>query len=271
MRYKGIYIPEDVPMSFEDISLWYENIAIELQNLKLNSNHYKKIKNYYKKAGLLNNALKHKFFHHHFSSPLSIVINELFGNSSKNFRIFDLGCGFGTQSLLFALLGAEVIALDLDKESLKILQIRKSYYENIINKPLLIHIHNVNAFEFNYELHAPYDAVYSLFAFNLIQPSSKLLDLITPKLKNNAVLAVQDGNKRMWFNRLFRPRSVLSKKELYKELIKRGFHDIKSIGGYAVPPQFCQFLPDRLLRRVDSFLTKFEIFSASYLYIAKFQ
>ena len=52
--------------------------------------------------------------------------------------VLDAGCGFGSESFLFAMLGARVIALDVSAEQIAIAEKRKPYYEACLEKPLAI-------------------------------------------------------------------------------------------------------------------------------------
>lgn len=253
-----------------DIIRWYNNIKHEIKTLSLPEELKKKYHEYYREAGLLNNIFKYRFFHHHYSRLLYIVIKHII-NMVPNCRILDLGCGTGTQALLFALLGAEVVGIDLDKEALQILEIRRKYYESKIGKSLKVTSHCVDAFKTDFGLYKPFDVVYSLFAFNMMQPSGKLLDILCQHLNPGALLFIQDGNKNMWFNKLFRPRPVLSRSELKNVLVNRGFVNIEALGGYAIPPPLWQIFPNILLRKIDALLTLFPVLTVSYLHIAQFQ
>ena len=46
--------------------------------------------------------------------------------------VFDAGCGYGTESFLFAALGAKVLAVDISPEQISIAQKRKLYFEHEI-------------------------------------------------------------------------------------------------------------------------------------------
>lgn len=52
--------------------------------------------------------------------------------------VFDAGCGYGSESYLFAALGAEVLAVDLSAERIAIARKRQQYYENLFEQPLAI-------------------------------------------------------------------------------------------------------------------------------------
>jgi SAM-dependent methyltransferase len=55
---------------------------------------------------------------------------------TENPLVFDAGCGYGSDSLLFAALGAKVEAVDVSTEQIKIAQKRKRHYEEILDRSL---------------------------------------------------------------------------------------------------------------------------------------
>jgi SAM-dependent methyltransferase len=57
--------------------------------------------------------------------------------TSQDAVVFDAGCGFGSESFLFARLGAKVLAVDLSPEQISIGEKRKSYFENKVFKKRL--------------------------------------------------------------------------------------------------------------------------------------
>jgi len=50
--------------------------------------------------------------------------------------VFDAGCGYGSESFLFAGLGAKVLAVDMSAEQIRIARKRQYYYEEHFEKPL---------------------------------------------------------------------------------------------------------------------------------------
>ena len=132
--------------------------------------------------------------------------------------ILDLGCGSGTGSILFALLGARVIGLDLDPALIAACRKRQEFYEAQFG-PLSLRFEEADALSFNYAALAPIDAVYSLFAFNLIHPASALLSRLLPALAPGGRIVISDGNRSSFYNRLFRSRAAFTPKELRRALL----------------------------------------------------
>ena len=208
-------------------------------------------------------AWRRPFFKHHFSDRLSIATNFLFGHSRKP-KILDLGCGVGTQSLFYAALGAEVISIDMDTKSLDILRKRRDIYQQACGRQLNISLYNANALEFDYQTISPLDGIFSMFAFNMMQPSSALIPKLAASLKSRGRLVIMDGNRSCWINRFFRRRQVLSPVQLVSSLEKAGIKIIQHEGCYAVPPFLWAFTPTFLIKQVDRFLTKTWFFSVTH-------
>ena len=270
-----LFLPSRTEINFNEksnvqniVKEWYKNFFIELKEISFNEGQLLKIKNQKSHGPSLQlNYLKKKFFFHHYVRTMATVIFFLF-KKNKNITILDLGCGTGSQSLLFSFLGANVISLDIDEEALNILKIRKKYYEKKSNRILNITICNANALKFNFKRYGPYDGIYSLFAFDLIQPTTLLLNKICPNVKPNGFFIIQTANLKSWFNRLFKLSRALSKEDLYMEFQKRNFF-MESIGCFAIPSIFWELLPQKLIRYTDSILVKSSLFAISYLHIAK--
>lgn len=245
---------------------WFQNIAVEAQRLDLDDAQRRSFLEYYRAAGLLR-SWRRPFFRHHYTYPLWLATREIFARAPRP-RVLDLGCGTGTQSMLFALLGAEVISVDMDADSLEVLRKRKTLYEAECGRTLDITIECGNVFELNFEQLGPFDAVYSLFAFNMMQPSSVLLKRLAPHLRAGAVFAVQDGNREHFFNRIFRSRFA-STKVLRPELQEAGFTDIRHVGCYAIPPVFWFVASAKVLEPWDRLLCQSRWLAVSYLHLAR--
>lgn len=53
-------------------------------------------------------------------------------------KVFDAGCGYGSEAYLFAALGAEVLAVDLEEERIDIARRRQAFYEEAFGRSLSI-------------------------------------------------------------------------------------------------------------------------------------
>jgi SAM-dependent methyltransferase len=251
-----LYLPRpNDQFTDQDSWKWYGNISIELKTDLFSSEYKAYLEKYYIEAGLLR-RWRRPFFRHHYARTFALAVSFLFANPDRKPVILDLGCGTGTQSLAFALLGAKVFCLDMDSMALDILNERKKFYERQSGRALDIQIWSADVFGFNYASIAPIDGVYSLFAFNMMQPSRDLISLLAPHMSDNGKIALLDGNRLCWASRVlpWRRRNVLSPKELEAELRKYGFSTADHYGGVTFPPAFWRCFPYPLLSRMDSCL-----------------
>ncbi len=249
---------------------WYLNVPEELALSFLSTEDKAYFAAYYREAGLLR-AWRRPFFRHHYSRTFTQAVRFLL-NANPRPRIVDLGCGTGTQSLLLALLGASVVALDVDGKALAILEKRKHFYEEILGRKLKLGTYLANALEFNYKQVAPIDGIYSMFAFNLMQPSELLLDVLARNMAGRARLAILDGNRASLWTKIFRwrHRPVWSPLDMRRELELRGLRVDAQNGGVALPPVAWALLPYRLAIKLDQRLCMSMAWPVSCLTMAEY-
>jgi SAM-dependent methyltransferase len=249
---------------------WYNNIPIELKTSFLSLEYSSYFKEYYIEAGLLR-RWRRPFFRYHYARTFALAVSFLFPNHNNKPVILDLGCGTGTQSIAFALLGAKVIALDMDETALQILEKRKAFYEQQLNYSIDIEIHKADVFKFNYEKVGPIDGVFSLFAFNMMKPTDRLLGLIFPHISDRGKFSILDGNKSCWAS-IFpsRKRIVLSPEELSHLFTANGYVIQSHYGGVVFPPALWTLFPYYLLGKMDSWIGSLSwLFPISHLLLAK--
>jgi SAM-dependent methyltransferase len=266
---RDIHLPTLRDSTEADLWAWYQNSEIELRLGVLNGKHADDFRAYYEEAGLLR-WWRRPFFRFHYSRTFArsaAFLLEKAGDGS----ILDLGCGCGTQSLYLALKGAQVVALDLNEAALGVLQQRKTFYEQLAGRRLDIVAHCADALAFDYGSIALIAGVHSMFAFNMMQPSSKLVDQILFHLVPRARIAILDGNNCSWTPRLlpWRKRAVWSPDEFPRELTQRGFCVVAHEGGAALPPVFWRLLPYRSGAALDRMLSHGWLFPISHLILAE--
>lgn len=233
------------------VRAWFLNVAKEIDLGVHIDNEQAYFEAYFKEAGLLR-AWRQPFFFRHYADTLAETLAFMFAGK-KAPVILDVGCGTGTQSLLFALHGASVVAVDMDAAALRIFRRRVALYQELTGQALPITILEGNAFNLGYGDYGPFDGVYSLFAFNMMQPSAKLVDLLLPHLAIGARWAILDGNNRSFWTMVLptRRRNVWSPSDMARELAARNFKIVSQKGGVALPPLVWTALPFGLARSID--------------------
>ncbi|MEM2505871.1 MAG: hypothetical protein QXF61_02365 [Nitrososphaeria archaeon] len=103
-------------ISFELAKIFMNELKFHLCNQKyLSKDELSQLYQYYKK--FLNKNLKRQL--HYFAQRIKKVV-ELLVKSKTQLSILDCGCGFGTETLIFALLGAKVLGVDLNAKRLNV-------------------------------------------------------------------------------------------------------------------------------------------------------
>jgi SAM-dependent methyltransferase len=185
------------------------------------------------------------FFAYHVGAAVARVVRALVAGRPRP-RLLDLGCGSGSVALLLALDGARVIGIDRSPVAISVCRRRQAYYESQFG-PLPLAFQRGDAVDFPYAEIGPFDGAYSLFAFNLMQPSSALLDGLLPALAPGGLLAIADGNKQSVVNRALRPNPGLTPNALRTALEERGLSVAKLRFGGLVPSSLVRLAPIRQL------------------------
>lgn len=264
-----LHLPDSNSEREGDVWAWYSNIPRELEQGFLTSQQRQYVSRYYGGAGLLQ-RWRRRFFRRHFGATFARAAEFLLEGPAEC-PVVDLGCGCGTQSLYLALNGARVLALDRDELALAVLRRRLVFYQEMANRELPIKIELCDAFEFDYSRTAPLGGFHSVFAFNMMQPSGRLVDALLPHFAPGARFAVTDGNMSAWVPRLlpWRRREAWTPEEFEGELGTRGFRIVSHSGGAAVPPIGWCLLPRGAAARLDTLLSHSWFFPVSHQVLAE--
>ncbi|MDX2464214.1 MAG: methyltransferase domain-containing protein [Porticoccus sp.] len=264
-----IYIPEKDKIAKDNMWRWYQNAILETNLLDLSDKEREVFCEYYREAGLFQ-TWRQPFFKQHYANTFERASVYLLESTSKP-RIVDLGCGTGTQSLYFALMGASVAAFDMDSVALEIFRKRIDYYQKYSGRQLDITIYEANTLMFDYEQIGPIDGVYSMFAFNMMQPSDVLVENIDRSMHKGARVAIIDGNNLSWLPRVVpsRRRNVWSPKTFRNKLEEIGYKVDKHHGGIVFPPLMWRIIPRIFIEPMDQLLSKFWLFPISHQILAE--
>jgi SAM-dependent methyltransferase len=229
--------PKDFTML--DAQRYLSNFFIELEEISFTSAERHQLMQ--TMIGKLVEERTRPFFFYHFCPLFVQAVHDLFCQTESPL-IVDLGCASASASILFALLGAKVVGIDLDPVSISACRKRKAFYEAEFG-PLDIEFHAADVFKFDYEQVAPVDGIYSLFAFNLMQPSQELLARLIPILKPKGRLVISDGNRSNLYGRVFRPRPSLTPSEMQSALSAHHCAIITLEFDCTIPPALARIHP----------------------------
>ena len=168
----------------------------------------KNFRGYYKAYGkaLSSEALQQEITGY-IRGDLSYMLNRLLDQEKdRPLRILDAGSGQGTQSILFSLLGDEVVGIDLREDRHSIAIRRHAFYEQELDRPLKVTFSLASIFSF--EQPESFDIIWISNAISHIHPLDKLLRLCQQLLKPGGELVIVDLNGLNPVNqfKLFRER-----------------------------------------------------------------
>ena len=161
---------------------------------------------YYKKSGkYLNNSqykdlLKYyKNYNHHNIDYLSYYytlrlkkIIDLILKSKKQVNILDAGCGLGTITILFSLLGSKVMGVDLSNNRIEIANNRIKYYCDKYNDSLKINFKNVNILKFKFN--RKFDCIFANEFISHVDPFIDFIKMANNNLKYFGTIIISDTN-----------------------------------------------------------------------------
>jgi SAM-dependent methyltransferase len=117
---------------------------------------------------------------HHYAEQTREITAAIRSGSSP--RLLEVGAGCGTEALWFGMLGAEVTALDLESERLRVARARKEWLEKTGEMSLRVNFVDGSLLEF--VTPKAFDLIWMEQAFHHIEPRQrvypKLFDLLNP-------------------------------------------------------------------------------------------
>jgi len=235
-KVKETFIPNNLDdFKKDDIFCYLQNLEFEINQNLFTQNELLLLRDAL--YGKFLDKSRRSFFLYHFL-PLWVNSVQTLFHESANPTVIELGCGTGTSSLLFAMLGAKVIGIEMDADLVGICNKRKEFYERYAGD-LKAEFYQANTFEFPFEEHAPVDAFFSLFAFNLMKPADLLLGRIISALKKGGKIMIIDGNVDNLYSHIIPTRrrsGVLSPLIMKKEMERQGCKVVKLETHCGIPP-----------------------------------
>lgn len=246
---------------------WNENLFIELEE----GGYTKRVieilsdqKNYY--GQFLDNKTC-TYYRHHFIRSIAECLSFLFSRNETP-RLLDIGCGCGMQSILMALLGADVVGVDISTDAISVCEKRKSFYEKRLGRKIPVTFVEGNIMQQRKETIGLFNGIYSLFAWELIEPQNDLVEWATDLLEANGMIVLQNTNPLMWFRRLFQSKTGITADEIIRLMSECNIKCVKTSGTVALPKELWM-LPflHRFLKYFDQIFARSKYLSISYLYM----
>jgi SAM-dependent methyltransferase len=130
-----------------------------------------------------------------------LSVSTMISRSKKPLRILDAGCGYGTESILFSLLGADVLGVELVADRTALAASRVEFYQRYFRRPMRLRFINANLFRFLAQSR-PFDVIWTMEAISHIHPAEDYFSLARSRLKPGGRLVISDANA-------LNPRSLL--------------------------------------------------------------
>jgi SAM-dependent methyltransferase len=221
---------------------------------------------------LLRTGWQRQYASDYYGNMIARSVKYLFPNKVKGRRVLEVGCGTGTQTIFYSILGAEATGIDVNRTRISIAEKRLKLYLNLISdRPLKIRLICDDVFNFEPSESEHFDAIYSMFSLNLIQPTADILLHLRKLLTPNGRLVVDDGNYGYLPMRITRKKSeVLLPKEMVLALRQAGFRVLEIRHGAVVPP-WCWIVPSfaRFMSSWENRLQSSPYMARAYWFVAE--
>ncbi len=266
-----LFIPAE-PQKIDEaiVTKWYENLFIELQEAGYSALITKLLSDPIDYYGLFLNKTTGSYYKHHFIRFIADCLKFIFSYNHHP-RVLDIGCGCGSQSLLMAFLGAEVVGVDISPIAIKVCKERQKFYEKRLGKEIPVHFIQGDILDQEKEGLGNFDGVYSLFAWEHVEPQEKLIQVVSNMLTPGGRLALQNTNNSMWLKKILHQKSTINVNELVNLLSLYNIKCIKT-GGTIALPKTLWIIPGlgKLLKPIDEILSKIHLLSLSYFYMGTY-
>jgi len=149
------------------------------------------LRRYYRKLFLTDGALSPLGVYGYASrlAPALLSLKE----AESAVRLLDAGCGYGTESFLFALSGADVTGVELVPERVELARSRLDFYRDHASFPLSIQFINADIMRY-LKGAGPFDIIWAMEAVSHIHPLEAFLSLAYKCLSPGGLLITSDPN-----------------------------------------------------------------------------
>lgn len=108
-------------------------------------------------------------------------------------RLLDAGCGYGSESLLFALAGASVTGVELVSDRVELARSRRNFYQDRLSSEISVEFVNADVKRFLQEA-GQFDIIWIMEAVSHIHPLEDFLLLAKQHLSPGGLLITSDPN-----------------------------------------------------------------------------
>jgi SAM-dependent methyltransferase len=191
--------PVGARLSLHDIWGFYQNVYAEAAEGLYDAGDHARVFDYF--CGFGNMAANPNYYRRHFCAPLQRATASIFRDGGHP-RVLDLCCGVGTQSILFALLGAQVVAVDVDADELATMRKRIGYYEQRSGRTLDIVVRQADLRQAGLADFGAFDSVYSHFGIDQLRTAEEIFSEASRSLRPTGTVLLKAMNPQcIWYGR----------------------------------------------------------------------
>lgn len=146
---------------------------------------YKVLKSYYYR-----HVKNVDYYGHHYAQRLRHVVRLILDLPSP--MVLDAGCGVGSETILFGLLGAKVTGVELNEERLGVAEARVSYYEDKYGTKLRTRFHLKNILKYHED--EKFDLIWANEFISHVHPVEDFFEVAAKNLKQRGYIMICDTN-----------------------------------------------------------------------------
>ena len=146
---------------------------------------YKVLKSYYYRY-----AKNVDYYGHHYAQRLKHVVKLILDSPSP--KVLDVGCGVGSETILFGLLGTKVTGVDLNRERLSVAKTRVPYYENKYGTKLRTRFLLKNILKYHED--EKFDLIWANEFISHVHPVESFFEVAAKNLKQRGYIVICDTN-----------------------------------------------------------------------------
>jgi len=220
--------------TIEDIWFFMRNILVEKDLPIFTEQEVKQLMNL--NYGFGNIVSKPTYWKKVYCEPLWRAIKEAKTRFPEERRVLDVGCGLGTQALLFSLMPSVVHGMDYSVDQLDVAKKRVEHYSSVVGRPLDIELEQADVTKCKFEEFGQFDVVYSHGCIGKKLTADEVFDRLNPAVVPGGIVILKNSNPSYIPVKLLKQESDLSGPDEYRAAaVKHGFKVATVRGTTSIP------------------------------------
>lgn len=185
-----------IPKRLQDVTdqdIWdfVNNLWVEEQEIDFTESDRQHLWNRLAGFGIIDSRAA--YYKQAYIRPMTRAVHYVFERTRRP-KVLDICCGTGTQSILFALFGAEVVGIDHDPQQLEVMRKRITYYQGLCGEFGPIHVIQGDVRGTPLDEYGAFDSMYSHGGVGHFLTADEILGFYKPYLKPGGYLILKNPN-----------------------------------------------------------------------------